>query len=235
MKIWWVSSLGPLWKDNTIRWAKTCLSVPSKPEGGSLPITLWAPIHALPPSPRGRETRFSDRQGHQWRKVCSKKQGENTQPGIEWTRPGLLGLVKTHLQQEPGAFWHELQGHHGHSGRQSTDDDKHSPAVEVIIGSHAEAPACKEADLWNRLFSTADKMEEPALTLTPAFQPCWKKNADSLFCTRAYQSGIWAGSLHFNKPWALGLPDIYRFLYKYIIGKQQPQSNMGVHAYHLSI
>lgn len=93
--------------------------------------------------------RFSDRQGHQQRKVCSKQQGENTQLGTEWTRPGLLWLVKTHLQQEPGAFWHELQGHHGHSGRQSTDDDKHSPAVEVIIGPHAEAPACKEAEgLW---------------------------------------------------------------------------------------
>jgi hypothetical protein len=53
---------------------------------------------------------------------------------------------QTHLQQKPGALWHELQSYHGHGAGQSTDDDKHSPAVEMVIGAHAEAPACEEAE-----------------------------------------------------------------------------------------
>lgn len=60
-------------------------------------------------------------------------------------RVGTLGGGGlTHLQQESWALWHEPQGHHGHGAGQSADDDKHSPAVEVVIGAHAEAPACEE-------------------------------------------------------------------------------------------
>ena len=94
--------------------------------------------------------------------------GFNDGPGQ--SRPGTEGLGQqdshgvgalTHLQQEPRALRHELQGHHGHGAGQSADDDKHSPAVEVVVAAHAEAPACEEAVRYAALFTTARTRKQP--------------------------------------------------------------------------
>ena len=61
-----------------------------------------------------------------------------------------------YLQQEPWAFRHEREGHHRGDTGERADDDKHSPAVELVGWAHAEAPP------WERKTGGVRQSEDPS-------------------------------------------------------------------------
>lgn len=62
----------------------------------------------------------------------------------------------SYLQQEPRAFRHELQCYQGGDAGQGADQNKDSPAVEVILGSHTEPPAWKQQEPTSENSKQAD-------------------------------------------------------------------------------
>lgn len=52
------------------------------------------------------------------------------------TVPACMGTHfcnnRHYLQQEARALWHEGEGNHRGDARECTDDDKHTPAVELV-------------------------------------------------------------------------------------------------------
>lgn len=50
---------------------------------------------------------------------------------------------KCYLQQEPGAFRHECEGHHWADTGEGADNHEHTPTVKLVGGPHAEAPSWK--------------------------------------------------------------------------------------------